>query len=113
MSHSVLITPAASGEIATLFVGFELSKSTWLIGLYAPELGKTISRHKVEGGDVSSTLGLIDAARRRLESAGRPVRVVSVRLRRVLAASQAHGGRHRESSNRCGEHSRGPAFEAG
>jgi hypothetical protein len=41
MSHSVLITPAASGEIATLFVGFELSKSAWLIGLYAAELGKT------------------------------------------------------------------------
>lgn len=78
MSHSVLIAPAASGEIATLFVGFELSKSTWLIGLYAPELGKTISHHKVEGGDVSSALELIDAARRRLESAGRPVRAVSV-----------------------------------
>ena len=26
-----------------------LSKSTWLIGLYAPELGKSISRHKVDG----------------------------------------------------------------
>jgi hypothetical protein len=35
--------PAAKEEVATLFVGFELSKSTWLIGLYAPEQGKSIS----------------------------------------------------------------------
>jgi hypothetical protein len=47
MSNSVLIAaPAAHIEVATLFVGFELGKATWLIGLYAPELGKTISRIK-------------------------------------------------------------------
>jgi hypothetical protein len=33
-----IAAPAAQGDVATLFVGFELSKSTWLIGLYAPEL---------------------------------------------------------------------------
>jgi len=42
----LIAAPAAQCDVATLFVGFELSKSTWLIGLYAPELGSTISRHK-------------------------------------------------------------------
>jgi len=38
MSNSVLIAaPAAHMEVATLFVGFELGKATWLVGLYAPE----------------------------------------------------------------------------
>ena len=45
MSTSALAP--AQDEIATLFVGFELSKATWLIGLYSPQLGKTISRYKV------------------------------------------------------------------
>jgi hypothetical protein len=49
MSTSALIAPAAQDEIATLFVGFELSKATWLIGLYSPQLGKTISRYKLDG----------------------------------------------------------------
>ena len=78
MSNSVLIAPAAREEVATLFVGFELSKSTWLIGLYAPELGKSISRHRVDGGDFDAALELIATASRRLERLGKPVRVVSV-----------------------------------
>ena len=52
MSTSALTAPAAQDEIATLFVAFELSKATWLIGLYSPQLGKTISRYKVDGGDM-------------------------------------------------------------
>ena len=78
MLRSPLIAPAAQDEVATLFVGFELSKKTWLIGLYAPELGKSISRHKIDGGDVDAALELIATAKRRLEKLGRPVRVVSV-----------------------------------
>jgi transposase len=78
MSNSALITPAAREEVATLFIGFELSKSTWLIGLYAPELGKTISRHKLDGGDIDAALELIATTRRRLEKLGKRVRVVSV-----------------------------------
>jgi hypothetical protein len=30
----------------------ELAKSAWLIGLYSPELGTKVSRHKVDGGDL-------------------------------------------------------------
>ena len=79
MSNSVLIAaPAARMEVATLFVGFELSKATWLVGLYSPDLGKTVSRHKVDGGDPGTALKLIAAAKRRLEKEGKPVRVVSV-----------------------------------
>ena len=76
MSTSAL-APAAQDEIATLFVGFELSKATWLIGLYSPQLGKTISRYKVDGGDVDAALERITVARLRLEKLGKPVRVVS------------------------------------
>jgi hypothetical protein len=44
MSTSMPIAvPAAQAEGTTLFVGFVLGKSPWLIGLYAPELGKTVS----------------------------------------------------------------------
>jgi transposase len=79
MSISELIAASAAQEQgATLFVGFELSKSTWLIGLYAPELGTTVSRHKVKGGDLGRAQELIGAVRRQLEKAGKPVRVVSI-----------------------------------
>ena len=76
MSTSALIAPAAQDEIATLFV--ELSKATWLVGLYSPQLGKTISRYKVDGGDIDAALERITVARVRLEKLGKPVRVVSI-----------------------------------
>lgn len=79
MSTSTLIaTPAARDEHATLFVGFELGKATWLIGLYAPELGRTVSRYKIDGGDLGKVLELIAAMRRRLAKLGKPVRMVSI-----------------------------------
>src|SRR5512132_3000426 len=79
MSTSTLIeTPAAQDERATLLVGFELGKSSWLIGLYAPERGKTVSRHKIDGDDLGKVVELIAAMRRRLEKLGKPVRVVSI-----------------------------------
>ena len=84
MSTSALIAPAAQDEIATLFVGFELSKATWLIGLYSPQLGKTISRYKLDGGDINAALERITVARLRLEKLGEPVRVFN--NRRELAS---------------------------
>jgi transposase len=74
----LIAAPAARCDVATLFVGFELSKSTWLIGLYAPELGSTISRHKIDGGHLEKAIALIETARKRLAGRGKPVRVVSV-----------------------------------
>ena len=73
-----IAAPAAQEDVATLFVGFELSKSTWLIGLYAPELGSTISRHKIDGGDLGRAVALIETAKKRLNGRGKPVRMVSV-----------------------------------
>ena len=46
MSTSAL-APAAQDKIATLFVGFELSKATWLIGLYSPPLGAIQTGHQL------------------------------------------------------------------
>ena len=78
MSTSALTAPAAQDEIATLFVAFELSKASWLIGLYSPQLGKTISRYKVDGGDIDAALERITVARVRLEKLRKLVRVVSI-----------------------------------
>jgi hypothetical protein len=74
-----IAAPAAQGDVATLFVGFELSKSTWLIGLCAPELGSTISRHKIDGGDLGRAVALVETAKKRLDGRGKPVRVVVIR----------------------------------
>lgn len=74
----LIAAPAAHGDVATLLVGFELSKSTWLIGLYAPELGSTISRHRIDGGNQENAIALIETARKRLLGRGKPVRVVTV-----------------------------------
>src|SRR5215469_3894984 len=38
---TLALAPATQDEIARLFVGFELSKAIWLIGLNSPQLGKT------------------------------------------------------------------------
>jgi hypothetical protein len=48
MSNSVPIAQS-SGLVdgATLFVAFELSKSTWLSRLHTPEFGKAVSHHAV------------------------------------------------------------------
>jgi transposase len=46
--------------------------------LYPPQLGKTISRYKVDGGDVDAALERITVARLRLEKLGKPDRVVSI-----------------------------------
>lgn len=66
------------GPSVTLYVGFELGKWTWLVGLSAPELGKGISRHKTAGGDLNKVMELIATARARLEQQGRSVRIVSI-----------------------------------
>jgi hypothetical protein len=57
---TLALAPATQDEIARLFVGFELSKAIWLIGLYSSQLGKTISRYKVDGGDVDAALKRIN-----------------------------------------------------
>jgi len=75
-SHLIDI-PAAGTQDGTLYVGFELSKSTWLIGLVVSGESR-LSQHKVSGGDTAAVWQLISKRRAQAEKKqGRPVRVVS------------------------------------
>lgn len=78
MTSSHLIdTPAAGAEHGTLYVAFELSKSTWVIGIVLSGERK-MSEHKVSGGDTAAVWQLISRKREQAEKKlGRPVRVVS------------------------------------
>ena len=70
-------TPAAGAKDGTLYVAFELSKSTWQIGFVASG-ETTLSRYKVAGGDTAAVWRLISKKREQAEKKqGRPVRVVS------------------------------------
>jgi len=51
-------------RISTIFVAIELSQKTWLVTVHSPDKDK-ISRQKVEGGDHSELLALIDRVRDR------------------------------------------------
>jgi transposase len=60
---------------ATPFVALELGRSTWLVALHSPGVGK-VGQFRLEGGDSKGLLELI--ARKRTQAAerlGRPVRV--------------------------------------
>lgn len=78
MTSSHLIdTPAADIEHGTLYVAFELSKSTWRIGLLVSG-ERRLSQHSVSGGDTSAVWQVITRKRGRAEQhLGRPVRVVN------------------------------------
>ena len=78
MTSSQLIdAPAAYDKDGTLYVAFELSKSTWLIGLVVGGESK-LSQHKVSGGDTGAVWQVISKKRAQAEKRlGRPVRVVS------------------------------------
>ena len=75
MSTSTLIEmPAAQDEHATLFVGFGTGQGDLADRL----VGRTVSRYKIDGGDLGKVLELIAAMRRRLAKLGKPVRMVSI-----------------------------------
>jgi transposase len=78
MTSSQLIdTPVAGAEHGTLYVAFELSKATWLIGLVVSGERK-MSRRPISGGDTAAVWRLISKKREQAEKKlGRPVRVVS------------------------------------
>lgn len=70
-------TPAARAKDGTLYVAFELSRSTWQIGFVASG-ETTLSRYKVAGGDTAAVWRLLSKKREQAEKKqGRPVRVVS------------------------------------
>jgi transposase len=71
-------TPTAGVNDVTLYVPFELSRSSWLVGVHSPGDGQRMSVHKLEAGDVAGVLRLIAGAKARLRRQGaRSIRVVS------------------------------------
>ena len=98
--------PLETPVTETLYVAFELGKWAWLVGLFSPELGKGISRHKIAGVDLKKVMELIATARTRLEERGRSVRIVSIYeagyegawLHRALVAAGSG-----KPGDRCGE----------
>src|SRR5216684_547567 len=70
-------TPAACTKHDTMFVGFELGKAKWKLGIVLPGGGK-LSQYTVAGGDAEAALRLIAKARQKAEKkAGSSVRIVS------------------------------------
>jgi transposase len=70
--------PAAqhSGAVRC-FMAIELSKTSWVVAVCAPDADK-VSVHKLAGGDTAGLLALIGRVRRRVErNLGRPVEVMS------------------------------------
>lgn len=61
MQASTVDTPTA-GHCGTIFVTIELSQKTWLVTLHSPDRDR-ISRHKLEGGDHSGLLALLESIR--------------------------------------------------
>jgi transposase len=63
MQGSNVSTPIAE-HISTIFVAIELSQKSWLVTMHAPDKDR-MSRHKLEAGDHSGLLALIDRVRER------------------------------------------------
>ncbi|UGY17109.1 IS110 family transposase [Bradyrhizobium septentrionale] len=61
MQASTTGTPTAD-HCGTIFVAVELSQKTWLVTLHSPDRDR-ISRHKLEGGDHTELLALIERIR--------------------------------------------------
>src|SRR5690242_3247145 len=60
-----------------LFVAFELSKKTWVMAIKSP-LSDKISQYRVEGGDTTAVVALIQRVRAKAQDAfGAPIEVVS------------------------------------
>jgi transposase len=66
----------AGTEYATVHVVFELSKSTWRIGVLLPGSQK-MSRFMIDGGDTATLAARFASMRAKAERCGKPVRIVS------------------------------------
>lgn len=78
MDYRKTATPTAGADDVTLYVPFELSRSSWLVGVCIPGDGQRMSVHKLDAGDVAGVLRLIERAKARLGRQGAgSIRVVS------------------------------------
>jgi transposase len=68
-------TPA-TGEYATVYVAFELSKAKWKLGIVLPGSEK-MSRYTIAGGDLMAMTKRLEDARGKAAREGKPVRVLS------------------------------------
>jgi transposase len=68
-------TPA-SGEYATVYLVFELSKKTWQLGVLRPGSEK-LSRYSIAGGDLTALASRLARYRREAAQGGKPVRMLS------------------------------------
>ena len=68
-------TPA-SGEHATVYLVFELSKKTWQLGLLRPGSDK-LSRYSIAGGDLTALASRLARCRAEAAQGGQPVRILS------------------------------------
>ena len=62
----------ATGEYATVYVAFELSKAKWKLGIVLPGSDK-MSRYTINGGDVVALSKLFENVRARAARQGKPV----------------------------------------
>ena len=77
MEISSSAQPAVAAQRATMFVGLELSKSSWLVALQSPIADK-LSRHRFAGGDAAGLLELITRKQAQAEAKpGRSIRILS------------------------------------
>src|SRR3954452_23270098 len=68
-------TPA-TGEYATVYVVFELSKTRWQLGVLLPGSEK-LSRYPIAGGDLTALASGLARCRAQAARSGKPVRVLS------------------------------------
>jgi transposase len=66
----------ATGEYATIYVAFELSKAKWKLGMIVPGKAK-MSEHTIAGGDLAALQSCLSKARQKGERSGKPVRILS------------------------------------
>ena|SRR5687768_11619403 len=70
-------TDAPAGcEYGTIYVAFELSKSTWQLGVMLPGAEK-MSRYRIDGGDLASLSNVLAKVRQKAEQLGKVVRILS------------------------------------
>jgi transposase len=65
LDRSFTETAAIRSQLGAIFVSLELSRSTWLITSLSPGSGEKLSKHAIEGGDVSGLLARLAELRRK------------------------------------------------
>ena len=76
LDRSFTETAAIRSQLGAIFVSLELSRSTWLTTSVSPGSGEKLSKHAIEGGDVSGLLARLAELRRKAlaREAGRAIR---------------------------------------